>query len=268
MTRKNILDLEYSGVAMDRMIINLGPQHPSTHGVLRLEAELEGEIVSEIWPRIGYLHRCFEKCCENVTYPQVIPYIDRLDYIASMNNELPYVLGMEKLLGIEVSEKVTYIRTIFCELNRIANHQVAIGTFVMDAGAMTPFLYYFIDREMILRLFEECSGGRLLYNYFWIGGLQKDIPANFKEQCYDIIKAVRYRLKEANKLFLYNKIYLERTANVGVLPADVAINFACSGPVIRGSGVPFDIRTAQPYLNYDKFDWNVCVGKGEVHNLI
>ncbi|MCL2039297.1 MAG: NADH-quinone oxidoreductase subunit D [Bacteroidetes bacterium] len=264
MTRKNILDLEYSGVAMDRMIINLGPQHPSTHGVLRLEAELEGEIVSEIWPRIGYLHRCFEKCCENVTYPQVIPYIDRLDYIASMNNELPYVLGMEKLLGIEVSEKVTYIRTIFCELNRIANHQVAIGTFVMDAGAMTPFLYYFIDREMILRLFEECSGGRLLYNYFWIGGLQKDIPANFKEQCYDIIKAVRYRLKEANKLFLYNKIYLERTANVGVLPADVAINFACSGPVIRGSGVPFDIRTAQPYLNYDKFDWNVCVGKGEV----
>jgi NADH-quinone oxidoreductase subunit D len=267
MTRKNILDLEYSDVAMDKMVINLGPQHPSTHGVLRLETELEGEIVSEIWPRIGYLHRCFEKCCENSTYPQIIPYIDRLDYLASMNNELPYVLGMEKLLGIEVSDKVTYIRTILCELNRIANHQVAIGTFVMDAGAMTPFLYYFMDREMILRLFEECSGGRLLYNYFWIGGLQKDIPANFKEQCYDIIKAVRFRLKEANKLFLYNKIYIERTANVGILPSDVAINFGCSGPVIRGSGVPFDIRTAQPYLNYDKFDWNVCVGKGEVGTI-
>jgi NADH-quinone oxidoreductase subunit D len=267
MKRKKILDLEYSGIGTDRMIINLGPQHPSTHGVLRLEAELEGEIVSEIWPRIGYLHRCFEKCCENSTYPQVIPYIDRLDYIASMNNELPYVLGMEKLMGIEVSEKVTYIRTIFCELNRIANHQLAIGTFVMDAGAMTPFLYYFIDREMILRLFEECSGGRLLYNYFWIGGLQRDIPANFKEQCYDIIKAVRYRLKEANKLFLYNKIFVERTANIGILPADVGINFGCSGPVIRGSGIPYDIRTAQPYLNYDKFDWNVVVGKGELGTI-
>ena len=264
MKRKNILDLKYSGVGTDRMVINLGPQHPSTHGVLRLEAELEGEIVSEIWPRIGYLHRCFEKTCENSTYPQVIPYIDRLDYIASMNNELPYVLGMEKLLGIEVPDKVTYIRTIFCELNRIANHQLATGTFVMDIGAMTPFLYFFIDREMILRLFEECSGGRLLYNYFWIGGLQRDIPANFKEQCYDIIKAVRFRIKEANKLFMYNKIFLERTANIGILPADVAINFACSGPVLRGSGVDYDIRTAQPYLNYDKFDWKVCVGKGEV----
>ena len=264
MRRKNILDLEHSKIEADRMIINLGPQHPSTHGVLRLEAELEGEIVSEIWPRIGYLHRCFEKCCENSTYPQVIPYIDRLDYIASMNNELPYVLGMERLMGIEVSEKVTYIRTIICELNRIANHQLAMGTFVMDAGAMTPFLYFFIDREMILRLFSECSGGRLLYNYFWIGGLQRDVPANFKEQCYDIIKAVRYRIDEANKLFMYNKIFLERTANIGILPADVAINFACSGPVLRGAGVNYDLRTAQPYLNYDKFDWNVCVGKGEV----
>jgi NADH-quinone oxidoreductase subunit D len=139
-----------------------------------------------------------------------------------------------------------------------------MGTFVMDTGAMTPFLYFFIDREMILRLFEECSGGRLLYNYFWIGGLQRDIPANFKEQCLDIIKAVRYRINEANKLFMYNKIFLERTANIGILPADVAINFACSGPVIRGSGVDYDLRTAQPYLNYDKFDWKVCVGKGEV----
>lgn len=265
--RKKILDFEYGNIDTERMVINLGPQHPSTHGVLRLEAELEGEVVSEVWPRVGYLHRCFEKCCENSTYPQVIPYMDRLDYIASMNNALPYVLGMEKLMGIEVSEKVTYIRTILCELNRIANHQVALGTFVMDAGAMTPFLYYFIDREMILRLFEECSGGRLLYNYFWIGGLQRDIPPTFKEQCLDIIKAVRFRIDEARTLWLYNKIFVERTASVGVLPQDVAINFACSGPMVRGSGIPYDIRRTSPYLNYAQFDWDVVVGKGEVGTL-
>ncbi len=264
MARKRILDFEYSDIETDRLVINLGPQHPSTHGVLRLEAELEGEIVSEIWPRVGYLHRCFEKCCENSTYPQVIPFIDRLDYISSMNNELPYVLGMERMLGIEVREKVTYIRTILCELNRIANHQIASGTFVMDAGGYSPFLYFFIDREMILRIFEKCSGGRLLYNYFWIGGLQQDIYPTFKEDCLEVIKAVRFRLEEAKKLFLYNKIFLERTANIGILPADVAINFACSGPVLRASGVPYDLRKAQPYLNYDKFDWDVIVGKGEV----
>lgn len=264
MQKKRILDFEYGQIDTDRVVINLGPQHPSTHGVLRLEAELEGEIVSEIWPRIGYLHRCFEKCCENSTYSQVIPFVDRLDYVSSMNNELPYVLGMEKMLGIEVSEKITYIRTIFAELNRIANHQLATGTFVMDAGAFTPFLYFFIDREMILNIFEKCSGSRLLYNYFWVGGLQQDIYPEFKKDCLEVIKAVRRRNEEAKKLFLYNKIFVERTANIGILPADVAINFACSGPVIRASGVPFDLRKSQPYLLYDKFDWNVPVGRGEV----
>ena len=264
MQKRRILDFEYGNIDTDRVVMNFGPQHPSTHGVLRLEAELEGEVVSEIWPRIGYLHRCFEKCAENSTYPQVIPFIDRLDYISSMNNELPYVLGMEKLLGIEVPEKVTYIRTILCELNRIANHQIATGTFVMDAGAYTPFLYFFIDREMIIDIFEKCTGARLLYNYFWIGGLQRDIYPGFKDDCLAVIKAVRERIKEADKLFLYNKILIERTANIGVLPADVAINFACSGPVLRASGVPFDLRKTRNYLNYDKFDWNVPVGKGEV----
>ncbi len=264
MQKRRILDFEYGKIDTDRVVMNFGPQHPSTHGVLRLEAELEGEVVSEIWPRIGYLHRCFEKCAENSTYPQVIPFIDRLDYISSMNNELPYVLGMEKLLGIEVPEKVTYIRTILCELNRIANHQIATGTFVMDAGAYTPFLYFFIDREMIIDIFEKCTGARLLYNYFWIGGLQRDIYPGFKDDCLAVIKAVRERIKEADKLFLYNKILIERTANIGILPADVAINFACSGPVLRGSGVPFDLRKTRNYLNYDKFDWDVIVGKGEV----
>ena len=264
MQKRRILDFEYGNIDTDRVVMNFGPQHPSTHGVLRLEAELEGEVVSEIWPRIGYLHRCFEKCAENSTYPQVIPFIDRLDYISSMNNELPYVLGMEKLLGIEVPEKVTYIRTILCELNRIANHQIATGTFVMDAGAYTPFLYFFIDREMIIDIFEKCTGARLLYNYFWIGGLQRDIYPGFKDDCLAVIKAVRERIKESDKLFLYNKILIERTANIGVLPADVAINFACSGPVLRASGVPFDLRKTRNYLNYDKFDWNVPVGKGEV----
>ncbi|MBQ6268666.1 MAG: NADH-quinone oxidoreductase subunit D [Bacteroidetes bacterium] len=267
MQKKKLLDFKYGSVDTERMVINLGPQHPSTHGVLRLETEVEGEIVSAVWPRIGYLHRCFEKCSENSTYPQVIPFTDRLDYISSLNNELPYVLGMEKLLGIEVPEKVTYIRTILSELNRIANHQIALGTFVMDAGAYSPFLYFFMDRELILKILENCSGGRLLYNYFWIGGLQRDIYPAFKDDCLAAVKAVRERIKEADKLFLYNKILIERTANVGILPADVAINFSCSGPMLRGSGVPYDVRKTRNYLNYDKFDWSVAVGKGEVGTI-
>lgn len=264
MSETKKVEFEYSQIDSERMRLNVGPQHPSTHGVLRLEVELDGEIVTEVVPHIGYLHRCFEKHAEKMTYPQVIPYIDRMDYISAMNNEWPYVMGIEKLMGIEVPEKVEYIRVIFAELNRIANHQIAIATFGLDAGAFTPFLYLFRDREFILTVFEKASGGRLLYNYYWVGGLAADVHKEFKEDVLSIVKQVRETNKEIADLLIYNKIFIERVANVGILPADVAINYGCSGPVVRGSGLPFDLRKDAPYSIYDRFDFDVVIGHGEV----
>jgi len=258
------VEFEYSQIDSERMRLNVGPQHPSTHGVLRLEVELDGEIVTEVIPHIGYLHRCFEKHCEKMTYPQVIPYIDRMDYVCAMNNEWPYVMAIEKLMGIEVPEKVEYIRVIFAELNRIANHQIAIATFGLDSGAFTPFLYLFRDREFILTVFEKASGGRLLYNYFWVGGLAADVHKEFKQDVLAIVKQVRETNKEIADLLLYNKIFIERVANVGILPADVAISYGCSGPVARGSGLAFDLRKDAPYSIYDRFDFDVVTGHGEV----
>jgi len=264
MTEKKIIDVDFSRVETERMRINMGPQHPSTHGVLRLEVELDGEIVTEVVPHIGYLHRCFEKTCEKMSYPQVIPYIDRMDYISSMNNELPYVMGMEKLLDIKIPERIEMIRVAMCELNRIANHQLAVATFGLDAGAFSPFLYLFRDREMILNLFEKSSGGRLLYNYFWIGGLMRDVPPTFKQDCLDIISTARKTNEEIMRLLIGNQIFIDRTRNVGILPADVAVNFGISGPVLRGSGLAYDLRRSEPYSIYDKFDFDVVVGKGEM----
>lgn len=246
------------------MRVNVGPQHPSTHGVLRLEVEIDGEIVTEVVPHLGYLHRCFEKHAENMTYPQVIPYVDRMDYIAAMNNEWAYVAGVEKLMGIEVSEKVELIRMIMAELNRIANHQIGVATFGMDAGAFTPFLYFFRDREYILAIFEKLSGARLLYNYIWIGGLARDIYPTFKEEVLDVVKQVRKTNAEVMNLLIYNKIFVDRTANVGILPPDVAASYAISGPMLRGSGVEFDLRKNDPYSLYNKVDFNIPVGRGEV----
>ncbi len=264
MSERRRIEFEYSGVDTERMRVNVGPQHPSTHGVLRLEVELEGEIVTEVIPHIGYLHRCFEKHAEAMTYPQVIPYIDRMDYISSMNNEWPYVMAIEKMCDIKIPEKVEYIRLICAELNRIANHQIAVATFGLDAGAFTPFLYLFRDREWILNVFETISGGRLLYNYYCVGGLRNDVYPTFKEDCLDIVRQVRATNKEIMDLLVYNYIFVERTAKVGVLPPDVAINYGCSGPVLRGSGNAFDLRRSEPYSIYDRFDFDVQIGKGEV----
>jgi len=258
------LDLEYSQLESDRMRINVGPQHPSTHGVLRLEVEVDGEIVTEVVPHLGYLHRCFEKHCEKMTYHQVIPYIDRLDYISAMNNEWPYVMAIEKLMDIKVPDKVEYIRVIMAELNRIANHQIAVATFGLDAGAFTPFLYFFRDREYIIWILEKMSGARLLYNYFRVGGLAGDIYPEFKEDCLNLVKQVRKTNAEILDLLIYNRIFIQRSANVGVLTPEVAINFACSGPVLRGSGVKYDLRKDEPYSIYDRFDFDIAVGTGEV----
>jgi NADH-quinone oxidoreductase subunit D len=249
----------------EEMIINMGPQHPSTHGVLRLEIVVDGEIIIEAIPHIGYLHRCFEKHAEHMTnYQQVIPYVDRMDYCSSMNNDFSYVLAVERMLKLEVPERVEYIRVIMAELNRIASHLIAVGTYGIDAGAFTPFLYCFIDREMILDLFEMTCGARLLYNYMWVGGLSHDLPPTFVEKAKEFCKYFRPRIRMLNDLLTYNEIFVKRTASIGVLPRDVAINYACSGPMLRGSGVDWDLRRDDPYSVYHKFEWQPQIGKGEV----
>ncbi|MDH7516501.1 MAG: NADH-quinone oxidoreductase subunit D [Bacteroidota bacterium] len=256
--------IESGRLRTDELVLNMGPQHPSTHGVLRLELVLDGEIVVKVIPHMGYLHRCFEKHAENMTYPQVVPYTDRLDYLASMNNNHGYVLAVERLLGIEVPERVEYIRVIMAELQRIASHLVAVGTYGLDLGAFTPFLYCFRDREFILDIFERTCGGRLLYNYFWVGGLSHDVYDGFEKDVLDFVKRFRPTIKEVLDLLIYNKIFIDRTANIGVLPADVAINYGCSGPMLRGSGVDWDLRRDDPYSIYDRFEWKVQIGRGEM----
>ena len=247
------------------MVLNMGPQHPSTHGVLRLELIVDGEVVVDVIPHIGYLHRCFEKHAEHMAnYQQVIPYCDRMDYIAAMNNDFGYAVACEKLLAIKVPDRVEYVRVIMAELQRIASHLLAIGTYGMDIGAFTPFLYCFRDRERILDIFEQTCGARLLYNYIWIGGLSHDVPGDFQQKVLDFCRSFRPTVRELNELLTYNKIFVERTANVGVLPADVAINYGASGPVLRGSGVKWDLRKNDPYSIYDKFEFEIPVGLGEV----
>lgn len=260
-------DIAAGRLRTDEMVLNMGPQHPSTHGVLRLELVLDGEVVVKVIPHMGYLHRCFEKHAEAMTYPQVVPYTDRMDYLAAMNNNHGYVLAVERMMGIELPDRVEYIRIIMAELQRIASHLVAIGTFGMDIGAFTPFLYCFRDREYILDIFERTCGARLLYNYMWVGGLSHDVHPTFVEDVRDFIKRFRPTVVEVNNLLNYNKIFIERTANIGVLPADVAISYACSGPMLRGSGVDFDLRRDDPYCIYDRFEWDVITGKGEAGTL-
>ncbi|APF18277.1 NAD(P)H-quinone oxidoreductase subunit H [Caldithrix abyssi DSM 13497] len=246
----------------DEFILNMGPQHPSTHGVLRVVLKTDGEIVEKATPYIGYLHRTFEKHAEEMTWPQIVPYVDRMDYLASMNNALGYALAIEKLAGIEVNERAQYLRVIVAELNRIASHLVFYGTFGLDVGAFTPFLYGFREREMILDLFEEISGGRLLYNYIWIGGVAFDTPDGWLEKVSKFCDYFETKIKEYNDLLSFNKIFIDRTAGVGVIPPDLAINYGLSGPTLRGSGIHFDIRKNDPYGIYDRFDFNVCVGDG------
>ncbi len=255
-----------SNLRAEEMIVNLGPQHPSTHGVLRLEVLMDGEIVREVVPHIGYLHRCFEKHAENLPYNQVIPFVDRLDYVASMNNEHAYAMGVERMLGIEhlIPKRVEYVRVLVAELNRIASHFIAIGTYGMDIGAFTPFFWLMRDREHILRLLEWASGARLLYNYIWIGGLFYDLPVGFEERCREFIQYIKPKLAELESVLIENKIFIERTANVGVLPLDLAINCGVTGPMLRGSGLRFDLRRVDGYSVYPLLDFEVPVGEGKM----
>jgi NADH-quinone oxidoreductase subunit D len=250
----------------EEMIINLGPQHPSPHGVLRLEVLMDGEIVKQVAPHIGYLHRCFEKHAENMPYNQVIPFVDRLDYVASMNNEHAYAMGVERMLGIDhqIPKRVEYVRVLVAELNRIASHFIAIGTYGMDIGAFTPFFWLMRDREHILRLLEWASGARLLYNYIWIGGLFYDVPVGFEERCREFVEYIKPKLGELETVLIENKIFIDRTANVGVLPLDLAINCGVTGPMLRGSGLRFDLRKVDGYSVYKELDFDVPIGIGKM----
>lgn len=260
--------LKYNEGALrtEEMIINIGPQHPATHGVLRLEVVTDGELVVDVVPHIGYLHRCFEKHAESLSYNQVIPYTDRMDYVAAMNNEWAFVMGVEKMLGIEkeLPKRVEYIRVLVAELNRIASHFVAIGTYGMDIGAVTPFLWMMRDREHILRMLEWASGARMLYNYIWVGGLFYDLPVGFEERAREFVDYLKPKLRDTEKLLISNKIFIERTANVGVLNRDLAINYGITGPILRASGLKFDLRKVDAYSVYPEIEFDVPVGSGMV----
>ncbi|NGM61994.1 NADH-quinone oxidoreductase subunit D [Sphingobacterium sp. SGG-5] len=253
-------------IGSTEMVINMGPQHPSTHGVLRLELITDGELVKEVIPHLGYLHRCFDKHAESMNYTKAIPFTDRLDYLASMNNSHAFVMGVERMLGIDqkLPKRVEYIRALVCELNRIASHLIAIGTYGIDIGAFTPFMWCFRDREHIMNMLEWTSGSRMLYNYIWIGGLYYDLPVGFEERCKEFVDYFKPKLQELDDLLSTNQIFISRTANIGVLPANVAINYGCSGPMLRASGIKWDLRRIDGYSVYPELEFEIPVGKGEM----
>ena len=255
--------MQVEAYAGEEMVLNMGPQHPSTHGVLRLELETDGEIVRNVIPHIGYLHRCFEKHAENIDYPGVIPFCDRMDYIASMNNSLGYALAVEKLMGLEVNERVKTLRVLMAELNRIASHLLSIGTYAMDIGSFTPFLHCFREREKVLDLFEWLCGARLLYNYNWVGGVSHDIPEGFEAKTREFMTQFEPVIAEMDKLLSYNKIFLERTADVGIISEEQALSHNVTGPNLRGSGIAWDLRKEEPYCGYETYEFEVPVGLGE-----
>src|SRR5207247_1672289 len=218
-------------VRTDEMLVNMGPQHPSTHGVLRLVLRTDGEVISEVTPHLGYLHRCAEKIGENVTPIQFIPYTDRMDYLAGMNMNLGFSLAVEKLCGMKIPEKASVIRVIIAELNRIASHLVGMGAYGLDLGTFSPFLYAFREREMILDLFEEVCGARLTYSYITIGGAHDDLTPGWGERCRKFLNYLEPRIQEYHTLLTFNHIFVERTANIGVLSKESALSHACSGPM-------------------------------------
>ncbi|NUQ46828.1 MAG: NADH-quinone oxidoreductase subunit D [Phycisphaerae bacterium] len=254
-------------VATEEMLVNMGPQHPATHGVLRVVLRTDGEMVLEAVPHIGYLHRCAEKIGENVAPYQFIPYTDRMDYLAGMNNNLAYALAVEKLTGLEVPPRAKYIRVVFAELNRIASHLVSMGAYGLDMGAFTPFLYAFRERERILDMFESACGARLTYSYITTGGVTDDVPEKFVDVCSEFLDYFEPKIKEYNDLLSFNQIFIKRTGNVGVISAKDAIAWGLSGPVLRGSGVRWDLRKVQPIAGYDEFEFDVPIGDGRMGTL-
>lgn len=250
-------------------LLHMGPQHPSTHGVLHLMLSVEGEWVTGVEVEIGYMHRCFEKHAQHLTFAQIIPYVDRLDYVAPLAGEQAFVLGVERAVGWEgqLPKRIEYLRVLAVELNRIASHLLAIGTYAIDLGAVTGFLWAFRDREFILELLEAWSGARMLYNLLWVGGIAFDVPLGFMDRLREFIPYFRRNLNELRRLLLENKIFRDRTAGVGVIPLETALAYGASGPVLRGCGLLWDLRRTHPYSVYPELDFTIPVGRGEMGKL-
>jgi NADH dehydrogenase I D subunit len=254
-------------IVQKEITLNMGPQHPSTHGVLRLVLDLQGETIVNIDPQIGYLHRGIEKWMESRTYHQVIPMTDRLDYISCMCNNLGYVTAVEKLAGIVVPERAHFIRMITAELTRISSHLIWLGTSAVDIGAMTVLLYAAREREFILDLLEMATGARLTVSYARIGGVRNDVPREFLDKCREFTELFPKRLEEYDTLIRENRIWLKRTVGIGVMSAEEAVNYGLTGAALRGSGVNYDLRKVEPYAAYDKVEFDVPLGKnGDVYD--
>jgi len=251
--------MERTGETMEEMYVNMGPQHPSTHGVLRLMLKLDGEYIIDCIPYIGYLHRCHEKIGENRNYTQVIPYTDRLDYLASMSMNFGYVLAIERLMGQKIPERAEYMRVILAELQRIASHLIWLGTFGLDLGNFTIFMYCFREREMVLDLFESVTGQRLNYSFFRIGGMPMDFPDTFLTDCQAFLAWFKQRLPEYDAIMTDNVLFQKRVQGVGILTPEMAVDYAVSGPMLRGSGITWDLRKNDPYSIYDRFDFAIPV---------
>lgn len=250
-----------SDIRTEVITLNMGPQHPSTHGVLRVVLELDGEVVIKATPVLGYLHRGIEKLAEHKTYHQVITLTDRLDYTSPFINNLAYVLTVEKLLGLEVPLRAQYIRVMLAELTRIQSHLIWLGTHALDIGAMSPLLYCFREREETLDMFEMVGGARMNQSYFRVGGLAADLPDGFEEKVKAFCEVLPSRIDGYERLLTENKIWLNRTKGVGVISAEEGIALGLSGPCLRGCGVKWDLRKANPYSSYDHFDFEIPIGR-------
>jgi NADH-quinone oxidoreductase subunit D len=253
---------ESSDMQGEKMVLNMGPSHPATHGVLRIVLELDGEIITRAEPDVGYLHRGDEKIAENMTYNQFIPYTDRLDYLAPLANNVAYALAVEKLEGIDkdLPPRCQYIRVICCELARISAHLLGLGAFAMDVGALTVFLHTFTEREKIYNLIEALTGARFTTSYTRIGGVARDLPPGWIEQCRTFLEEVVVNFDESEKLLTRNRIFVDRTRDVGIISKADAIDYGLTGPNLRGSGVDYDLRKAHPYLVYDQLKFDIPVG--------
>jgi len=246
---------------VEDLLLNMGPQHPSTHGVLRIVLDLEGETIVKATPHLGYLHRGVEKLAENSTYTQIIPLTDRLDYTCSMTNNYAFVRAVEKLLQIEIPERAEYIRTIVAEMQRLAGHLFWLGTQALDIGAMTVFFYTFREREVLLDLFELLCGARLTMSYYRVGGVDRELTQEIIDRLYKFLETFPDKVTEYNTLLETNRIWIGRTRDVALITAEDAVSFGLTGPPLRGSGVNYDVRKAEPYGVYDKLDWEVPLGK-------
>ena len=252
-------DIARSGEPIE-MLLNMGPQHPSTHGVFRMVLWVDGERIVDLEPHIGYLHRGSEKLCEGEQYHQVITLFDRLDYISNFNNELIYCQAVEKLMGLAVPERAEYVRVILCELNRIVSHLLYVAAIGLDAGAMTPSMFCFRGRERVQSVFEAVSGARMMHNYFRVGGLKEDLPENFEDLIGELLPLLHEDVEESDKLLTFNEIFLARMKDVGTISADDALDFGLTGPCLRACGIGYDVRKAEPYSVYDRFDFDIPVG--------